>query len=476
MSPGPLLPPGALALAAHLHAELLGDWNALQLPARWTPEDAGVGADGDRQTADCQLTDWQAASVPLSLAGRRAELIVAANDTAAIQRGLETGADAIVLDLDDVFSPRAGNLNRAYANFRAFAGVPHPFLTRLRPLAQREGRATFGSEAAIAGVLDLAACAWAFREREVVLYLPKLDTLPEAECWRRALALTETWLGLPACSVRVCLQIETLPGLMNAEGLLHALREYAYGLNAGRWDYVFSAVKHLGERPEYLLPERARLTMNEPSMLAYALHIVSVCQAHGAQAVGGTAAVALSGVALSGAALPGDLEQDRAALEGVRADKEREAAQGFVAAWAGSPELLDTVRAAFGKTATFRPFQPAVNHLKTALAFPRAESVPETAVRGAIGVALAVFAAWLAGVGDVARAGRSEDTATAELARAQLWHWHRRGLLSGEDYLRWRREERPDTAPAAQLLDTLVLADGCAPYFPAVAEAMFPEA
>ena len=456
------LSPEVLRLAAHLHAELLADWAALKLPVRWTPE----------TVRPVVPQGWQAASVPHSLQGRRAELIVAANDTAAVQRGLEAGADATVLDLDDVFSPRSGNLERAYANFATFAQVPRPFLTRLRPLAHREGRVTLGGGPAIAGLLDLAAYAHAFREREIVAYLPKLDTVREALFWKRALELTEHRLGLPARSVRVCLQIETLPGLLNADALLHALREYAYGLNAGRWDYVFSVVKHLGERPEYLLPERAQLTMNEPSMQAYALHIVSVCRKHGAQAIGGTAAVALSG----------DSEQDGPALEGVRQDKAREAGQGFVAAWAGSPELLEAVRGAFGALPPPLPDADHLetDHLKAALALPRAEHIPDAAVQDAIGVALAVFAAWLAGVGDVARPDasglvRSEDTATAELARALLWHWRRRGMLSEADYLRWRRDVLPDDAQAAQLLDALVLAETCAPYFPGVAEAMFPE-
>ncbi|MGY2893323.1 malate synthase A [Deinococcus sp. UYEF24] len=449
--------PNVLRLAEHLHAELMSEWEALNLPARWEPGEAAPDAGGD----------WQATSVPDSLLGRRAELIVAASDTAAIEAGLQAGADAIVLDLDDVFSPRAGNLERAYTNFARFAAVPHPFLTRFRPLAHREGRVMFGGQQAVAGLLDLAAYAHAFRKREIVAYLPKLDTTREALFWKRALELTEDWLELPTRSIRVCLQIETLPGLMNAEALLHALHGYAYGLNAGRWDYVFSVVKHLGEHPDYLLPERARLSMNEPSMQAYALHIVSVCRKHGAQAIGGTAAVALSG----------DPVTDARALEGVRQDKAREAAQGFVAAWAGSPELLEAVRGAFGGTAAVQPEADhlATAHLKAALALPRAEHIPDAAVQDAIGVALAVFAAWLDGVGDVARAGRSEDTATAELARAQLWHWRRRGVLGEAEYLRWRRDVLPDDARAAQLLDALVLAEACAPYFPGVAEAMFPE-
>ena len=463
MPADPLLDPAALDLARHLHAELLADWQALALPApRWTPGNpTPPGEPG-----------WRAASVPASLSRRRAELIVAASDTAAIRRGVEAGADAVMLDLDDTFSPRSGNLGRAYANFRAFATVPHPFLTRVRPLVHREGRVKFGGQPAVAGLLDLAAHAHAFREREIVLYLPKLDGVPEAQFWKRALELTERWLGLPARSVRVCLQIETLPGLMNAEALLHALHAYAYGLNAGRWDYVFSVVKHLGERPEFLLPERARLGMQQPSMQAYALHIAQVCHAHGAQAIGGTAAVALTG----------DPLQDEAALEGVRLDKAREAAQGFVAAWAGSPELLDAVRGAFAADGppSISPNDLATDHLSAALALPRAVSIPDAAVQDAIGVALAVFGAWLVGVGEVARPdasglGRSEDTATAELARAQLWHWLRRGVLQEADYLRWRRAELPDHIPAAQLLDALVLAEECAPYFPAVAEALFPE-
>lgn len=451
----PSVHPEVLKLAEHLHAELYPAWEQLRLPARWTPLDPRAEAGGD----------WQAASVPLSLRERRAELIVAASDAGAIERGIHAGADALVLDLDDVFSPRGGNLERAYAHFQHFAGVPQPFLTRVRPLAHREPRVQVGGRPAVAGLLDLAAYAWAFREREVVVYLPKLDALPEARCWKRALDLTAAWLGLPAGRLRVCLQIETLPGLMNAEGLLHMLREYAYGLNAGRWDYVFSVVKHLGERLEAPLPERARLTMNEPSMLAYAHQIVAVCRRHHAEAIGGTAAVALSG----------DQEADRRALEGVRLDKEREAAQGFVAAWAGSPDLLDTVRQAFGSAQpTHEP--STADHRNEALALPAAGGIPEAAVRDAIAVALAVLEAWLRGVGDVARAGRSEDTATAELARAQLWHWRRRGLLTEADYRQWRRDEYPNESPAARLLDRLVLAEACAPYFPELAEAMFPEA
>ena len=467
MPPDPLLDPaalnsGMLELARHLHAELLADWVALDLPARWTPGEQGPGVPGG----------WRAASVPASLHRRRAELIVAASDTAAIRRGVEAGADAIVLDLDDTFSPRSGNLGLAYASFQTFAAAPHPFLTRMRPLAHREGRVSFDSQPAVSGLLDLAAYAWAFREREIILYLPKLDAVPEAQFWKQALELTERWLGLPAHSVRVCLQIETLPGLMNAEALLYALHEYAYGLNAGRWDYVFSVVKHLGEELASPLPERAHLTMQQPSMQAYALHIAQVCRRLGAQAIGGTAAVALTG----------DPERDEAALEGVRLDKAREAAQGFVAAWAGSPELLDAVRGAFAADVPLPVLadHPVTDHLSAALALPRAVSIPDAAVQDAIGVALSVFGAWLAGVGEVARPdasglGRSEDTATAELARAQLWHWLRRGVLSELDYLRWRRAELPDHLPAAQLLDALVLAEQCAPYFPAVAEAMFPE-
>jgi len=448
--------PQVLRLAAFLHAELFAEWQALRLPAAWTPQEDGP------ETQSGSPADWQAASPPSSLHGRRAELIVAASDTAAIRRGIEAGADATVLDLDDVFSPRAGNLERAYANFAAFAQTPHPFLARPRPLAHREGRARFGGQPAVASLLDLAAYTWAFRERETVLYLPKLDTPAEARFWKRALELTEGWLERPAHSVRMCLQIETLPGLMNAEALLYALRDFAYGLNAGRWDYVFSVVKHLGDRPGVVLPERARLTMNEPSMQAYARQIVSVCRAHRAQAIGGTAAVALSG----------DPASDARALESVQLDKQREAAQGFVAAWAGSPELLQAVRGAFGGPEVE---VPRGDHRQTALALPRAEAIPDEAVQEAVGVALAVFAAWLGGVGDVPRAGRSEDTATAELARAQLWHWHRRGLLSTETYLRARRAVLSDDLPAARLLDRLVLAELCEPYFPGVAEAMFPE-
>ncbi|GGJ80329.1 malate synthase A [Deinococcus aquiradiocola] len=455
--PADLLSPDAHALAVHLHDRLMPTWEALALPARWTP------ADLPADLAPLAVDAWRAADVPDVLRERRVELIVAAHDDAAVRHGLKSGADAVVLDLDDVFSPRAGNLRRAYRNFPAYAALPGVFLTRVRPLAHREPRATLNGRAAVAGLLDLAACMTAFRAREVLLYLPKIDSVPEARFWRDALTLAERWLQLPEGRVRVCLQIETLPGLLRAEALLHELRGYAYGLNAGRWDYVFSVVKHLGPHLPAPLPERARLGMNEPSMQAYARQIVSVCAAHGAQAVGGTAAVALTG----------DPGRDRAALDAVRADKDREAAQGFVAAWAGRTELLGAVRDAFRTPAP--PPRPE-DHRAAALDLPFAAHVPEEAVRDALGVALAVLGAWLAGVGDVARAGRSEDTATAELARAHLQHWHARGLLDRDAYLHLRREQQPDDAPAARLLDALVLTDTPAAYFPAVAETLFPEA
>ncbi|MFC4452387.1 malate synthase A [Deinococcus sonorensis] len=449
MSSSPPIDPQILALATHLHRELRPAWTQLQRPQPWPLEEAATPpADG-----------WTAASWPASLQGRRCELIVEASDGAAIEAGLHSGADAVVLDLDDVFSPRHGNLERAYRHFQQVAARPFPLLTRVRPLAHQERRVLLDGAPAIAGLLDLAAWAWCFRERETVLYLPKLDTLPEAALWRDALQLTERWLGRPAHSLRVCLQIETLPGLLQAGALLHTLRDYAYGLNAGRWDYVFSCVKH---RPEWPFPERARLGMDQPSMQAYARQIVAVCRQYGAEPVGGTAAVAP------------DPHDPGPALAAVLADKQREARQGYTSAWAGLPELVGSVQAGFqGVQVHPELSSPTRDEL---LDIPAATSLPDEAAQDAIGVALAVFAAWLDGRGYVARLGRIEDTATAELSRALLWNWVRHGLLTEARYLQLRRTQADDEMPAARLLDRLVLNEACAPYFPEVAEAMVPEA
>ncbi|MFB9994537.1 malate synthase A [Deinococcus oregonensis] len=437
----------AQQVAARLHTRLRLRWEAL-------PGNTGPTAP----------PDYQAAPMPADLQGRRAELIVEASDVGALRQALASGADAVVIDFDDTFAPTRANVQAAYDALAWATQTEKPLLARPRALYAVEDGLDFDGPG-IASLCDLAAIVAARPQQPLHLYIPKLETVAEAKFWEDALALAEAELKLPANSIRVCLQIETFLGVLHADALLYALHGRAYGLNAGRWDYVFSLTKTVG-RKRAAVPPRTDLGMDVDAMRAYAEALVRVCQRRHAGAIGGSAAVAP------------DPANPQLALLTVQADKRREALQGFTAAWAGLPELLAPVRAGFeGVTAEPLPPEQPERTRERLLNLPEANQLPLETVQDTIGLALAVFNAWYAGRGVVVRHGRIEDTATAELARAQVWQWVGCGAaleggerLTPERYVQERRAQVHDSAPEARLLDHLVLNEQSIPYFPRAAQ------
>ncbi|GGL00289.1 malate synthase A [Deinococcus radiotolerans] len=404
--------------------------------------------------------DYRAAPVPDDLRPGRAEMIVEASDLPALRAALTSGADAVVIDFDDTFSPTRTNVAGVYAALPEWLAADVPLLARPRALYAPQPGLTFAGQPARGALCDLAALLTARPGRVPHLYLPKLESATQARAWATALRVSEAYLGLNPGTLRVCLQIETLPGLLHMDALLSELRQWAFGLNAGRWDYVFSLVKTTGATRRVPFPPRSQLGMDVDAMQAYAQTLVDVCQLRGAQAVGGTAAVS-----------PDPLNP-APALDAVRADKAREAAQGFQGAWAGLPELLDAVREGLAAPAPTSPPTAPVT-LERLLALPDPGSLPTAEVRDTLGLALDVFGAWFTGRGVITRNGRIEDTATAELARALLWQWVRVGAALDDGtvfdraaYRSLRRALRPDDAPEATLLDHVVLADVAPAYVP----------
>ncbi|WP_291424692.1 malate synthase A [Deinococcus sp.] len=461
--PSVSLSPTARALAQHLHTELRERWVLLpgETPASYT------------------LSSARAAPVPDDLRGRRAELIVEASDLDMLRRALEGDADAVAVDFDDTFSPTPQNVQAAYDALPWVTRSPKPLLARTRALYATEPHLNFGGPGpspapapapAIAALCDLSALLAARPERPVHLYIPKLETPAEAQFWQDALLVAEQFLGLAPNTVKTCLQIETFSGLMNIGAIFQLLAPRTYGLNAGRWDYVFSLTKHLGSTQKgggrtTPLPPRFQLTMDVDAMRVYAEYLVQVCRAHGAQAIGGTASLAP------------DPADPQPALAAVLADKQREAAQGFTAAWAGLPELLEPVRRGFDHAKQTSTFDLGADLYQRLTNLPDPSPIAVDDVQDAIGLALAVFGAWYEGRGVVVRKGRIEDTATAELARAQLWQWVQVGavLNDGQPLTpgRYRAERQrlcADPEPAARLLDALVLSGTCPDYFPRVAQ------
>ncbi|GGO34006.1 malate synthase A [Deinococcus humi] len=446
--------PAAQELVAALHRQLRSRWEAL---------------DAAGQPAPAAPPPYQAAALPGDLANRRVELIVEASDLAALNTALNSDADALVLDFDDTFAPTSKNVQAAYDALETAARSDKPLLARPRALYAVEEHLApetlHDGGPAIAALCDLGVILAARPERPIHIYVPKLETVQEAQLWDDALALAEQHLGLERNAVKVCVQIETYAACLHADALLFALHGRAFGLNAGRWDYVFSLTKRVGLQ-RGAMPPRHDLTMELDAMRAYAEALVRVCQARGAQAIGGSAAVAP------------DAQNPQVTLDAVRADKTREAAQGFVAAWAGLPELLDAVREAFGGSTPHRlPAESAERTHERLLALPAPRPLPLNVVQDTIGLALAVFEAWYDGRGVVVRDGRIEDTATAELARAQLWQWLNCGAdleggdkLTADRYLTERRALAGDHTAQARLLDSLVLAPICPEYFPRAAQ------
>ncbi|MCP3758028.1 malate synthase A [Streptomyces sp. TBY4] len=253
-------------------------------------------------------------------------------------------------------------------------------------------------------------------------YLPKLENADEARLWNDIFVLAQDLLGIPRGTVRATVLVETITAAFEMEEILYELREHSAGLNAGRWDYLFSLIKTFGHRTDFLLPDRASVTMTAPFMRAYAELLVRTCHKRGAHAIGGMAAHVPSRNA----------EANTAVLAKVRLDKEREAEDGFDGSWVAHPGLVPVCREVFDAVLGERPDQlertrDDVEVTAADLLSVRRISAPPSreGIRSNVAVALRYFDAWLRGSGAVALYGLMEDAATAEIARVQIWQWLR---------------------------------------------------
>jgi len=261
-------------------------------------------------------------------------------------------------------------------------------------------------------------------------YLPKLEDHREARLWNDVFVFAQEYLGLPQGTIRATALIETITAAFEMEEILYELREHSAGLNAGRWDYIFSIIKNLGQWSDFVLPDRAEVTMTVPFMRAYTELLVSTCHRRGAHAIGGMAAFIPSR----------DPGVNAAAHAKVLADKQREAGDGFDGSWVAHPGLVGVCRSAFDPVLGARPNQ--LDRLRddvdvTATDLLAVDKTPgrvtAEGLRGNIAVALAYIDAWLGGTGAVALSDLMEDAATAEIARCQVWQWlhHRTPLADG---------------------------------------------
>jgi malate synthase len=252
-------------------------------------------------------------------------------------------------------------------------------------------------------------------------YLPKLESAEEAKLWDDVFAFSEDYIGIPYGTIRATVLIETLPAAFEMEEILFALRDHCAGLNAGRWDYIFSMIKNYrGRGARFVLPDRSQVTMTVPFMRAYTELLVQTCHKRGAYAIGGMSAF-----------IPNrrDPEVTAQAFEKVAADKKREAGDGFDGTWVAHPDLIPVAQAEFDAVLGDRPHQ--VDRLRDDVQIKASQLIdvhiglPVTAagVHANVSVAIRYVEAWLRGLGAVAIDNLMEDAATAEISRSQVWQW-----------------------------------------------------
>jgi malate synthase len=276
-------------------------------------------------------------------------------------------------------------------------------------------------------------------------YLPKLESHLEARLWNDVFVAAQERLGIARGTIRATVLIETILAAFEMEEILYELREHSSGLNAGRWDYIFSVIKKFRDRDEFVLPDRSQVTMAVPFMRAYAQLLVRTCHRRGAHAIGGMAAFIPS---------RRDPEINAVALDRVTEDKTREANDGFDGTWVAHPDLVPTAKAEFDRVLGDRPNQ--VDRQREDVSVTAAELLDVAATPGDVsdpGVTLNVsvgiqyIGAWLAGTGAAAINNLMEDAATAEISRSQIWQWVRHGRVDRD------RVEREVAAEVERLGD-----------------------
>ena len=434
--------------------------------------------------------EWRVASAPKDLDDRRVEITGPAERKMMIN-ALNSGANVFMADLEDALSPTWRNIVDGQAalmdavrrtlEFTSAEGKHYTLKDRTATLVVRprgwhleEGHIEIGGRPASASLTDFGlfffhnAKAALERGSGPYFYLPKLESHLEARLWNDVFNSAQDALGLPRGTIRATMLVETIYAAFEMEEMLFELRDHAAGLNAGRWDYLFSIIKAFRNRPDFVLPDRVQVTMAVPFMRAYAQRLVQICHRHGAHAIGGMAAFIPSRK---------DAAVNELALEKVREDKERESGDGFDGTWVAHPDLVPVARAVFDRVLAGKPNQksnpgPSVDVRSEQLLDVRIPGAKITAdgLRANIDVALQYLDAWLRGSGAVGIHNLMEDAATAEISRSQLWQWlnHRveisgAGTMSADVYRRVRNEVlaelRQSAAADSRLDDAAALVD-----------------
>jgi malate synthase len=438
----------ALAFLADLHRRFDAARRHL-LAARAEQQlryDAGERPGFLAATRSVREADWRIAPIPSDLQDRRVE-ITGPVDRKMIVNALNSGANVFMADFEDANSPTWANNIEGQINLKdrwtgrldfidettgkryRVGHRPAVLIVRPRGLHLDEVHLRVDGKPVSGALFDFGL--YLFHNHRALkakgtapyFYLPKLETHKEARFWNEVFVHAQAKLDIPRGTIRATVLIETLPAAFEMDEILYELRDHITGLNAGRWDYIFSFIKKFAKNPRFILPDRNQVVMGKAFLGAYANLLVKTCHRRGAFAMGGMAAQI---------PVKGDAAANKAAFAKVRADKEREVREGHDGTWVAHPALVPVAKEVFDR---LMPQPNQLANLRADVAVTRDDllrvhdgSRTEAGFRLNIRVGVQYIAAWLAGRGAVPIYNLMEDAATAEISRAQIWQWIRYGV------------------------------------------------
>jgi malate synthase len=412
--------------------------------------DAGERPDFLAETAYIRAGDWTIRPVPPALECRRVE-ITGPVERKMIINAFNSGADAYMTDFEDSQTPNwdnqiSGQLNLMEAVRKTISleqnGKSYKLNDKIATLIVRprgwhldEKHILLDGKRVSGGIVDFALFMFHNAGEQLVrgagpyFYLPKIESHLEARLWNDIFIMTQQELGLPHGTIKATVLIETILAAFEMDEILYELKDHSAGLNAGRWDYIFSCIKKFKLDKDFCLADRGQVTMTAPFMRAYALELLRICHKRGAPAMGGMAALI---------PIKNDADKNAIAMAGVRTDKARDATDGYDGGWVAHPGLVELAMTEFKKVLGDRPNQidkqrPDVEVTAADLLNFKPEApITEAGVRYNINVGIHYLGSWLAGNGCVPIHNLMEDAATAEISRSQVWQWIRsdKGVLN----------------------------------------------
>ncbi|CAG9180797.1 malate synthase A [Cupriavidus pampae] len=440
-----ILTPEALALVDKLHRAFEPRRQEL-LAARVERTkrlDAGELPDFLPETKAIREGEWKVAPVPQALELRRVE-ITGPVEAKMVINAFNSGADSYMTDFEDSNTPNWHNQLQGQVNLKAAVrrtltldsnGKHYKLNDKIATLQVRprgwhldEKHVTIEGRRVSGGIFDFALFLFHNGKEQVArgagpfFYLPKMESHLEARLWNDVFVAAQKEVGLPQGTVKATVLIETILAAFEMEEILYELRDHSAGLNAGRWDYIFSCIKKFKVDKEFCLADRAKVTMTAPFMRAYALLLLKTCHKRGAPAIGGMSALI---------PIKNDPEKNAIAMEGIISDKRRDAIDGYDGGWVAHPGLVEPAMKEFvavlgDKPNQFEKQRPDVNvKASELLDFKPETPITEHGLRMNINVGIHYLGAWLAGNGCVPIHNLMEDAATAEISRSQVWQWIR---------------------------------------------------